>query len=59
MMFEKKTHSGVLHKVLVIGFVAVIIGIFMAFLSSGLTGKSDVTGKSGEQLEGRSGRERD
>ena len=31
---------------------AVIIGIFVAFLSSGLTGKSGVTGKSGEQLEG-------
>ena len=53
MMFEKKTHSRILPKVLVIGSVAVIIGMFMAFLSSGLTGKSDVTGRSGEQLEGK------
>ena len=52
MMFERETHSKILPKALVIAIVAIIIGMLMAFLASGLTGKSSITGKSGEQLEG-------
>ena len=51
-MFEKKTHSNFFPKLLVMIGAALIIGMFMAFLSSGLTSNSGVTGKSGEQLEG-------
>ena len=51
-MFEKKTHSNFFPKLLVMIGAALIIGMCMAFLSSGLTSNSGVTGKSGEQLEG-------